>query len=128
MIISSLSLFSQTVTPTTEFIKIPVPVVKSIVVDLVRGDSAFAQLRQSNLLIQQLENKTKVQDSIIVSYKEVDSNNKEIITKLERKVVLLEGEFKTVSRELKKQKVKSKFTNILSSGTILTLLYFVISK
>ena len=128
MIISSLSLFSQTVTPTTEFIKIPVPVVKSIVVDLVRGDSAFAQLKQSNLLIQQLESKTKVQDSIIVSYKEVDSNNKEIISKLERKVVLLEGEFKTVSKELKKQKVKSKFTNILSSGTILTLLYFVISK
>jgi len=128
MIISSLSLFSQTVTPTTEFIKIPVPVVKSIVVDLVRGDSAFAQLKQSNLLIQQLESKTKVQDSIIVSYKEVDSNNKEIISKLERKVVLLEGDFKTVSKELKKQKVKSKFTNILSSGTILTLLYFVISK
>ena len=128
MIISSLSLFSQTVTPTTEFIKIPVPVVKSIVVDLVRGDSAFAQLKQSNLLIQQLESKTKVQDSIIVSYKEVDSNNKEIISKLERKVVLLEGEFKTVSKELKKQKVKSKFTNLLSSGTIITLLYFVITK
>lgn len=126
--LSSWSLFSQNVTPTTEFIKIPVPVVKNIVLDLVRGDSAFAQLKQSNLHISQLEEKTKTQDSIIVSYKEVDNNNKEIIEKLERKVEILEGEFKTVSKELKKQKVKSKFTNLLSSGTIITLLYFVITK
>lgn len=126
--LSSWSLFSQNVTPTTEFIKIPVPVVKNIVLDLVRGDSAFAQLKQSNLLISKLEEKTKTQDSIIVSYKEVDNNNKEIIGKLERKVEILEGEFKTVSKELKKQKVKSKFTNLLSSGTIITLLYFVITK
>lgn len=126
--LSSWSLFSQNVTPTTEFIKIPVPVVKNIVLDLVRGDSVFAQLKQSNLHISQLEQKTKTQDSIIVSYKEVDINNKEIIGKLERKVEILQGEFKTVSKELKKQKVKSKFTNLLSSGTIITLLYFVITK
>lgn len=126
--LSSLSLFSQNATPTTEYISIPVPVVKNIVIDLVRGDSAFAQLHQSNLQIIELEKKVKTQDTLISNYKEVDENNKQIITKLERKVELLEGEFKTVSKELKKQKVKSKFTNLLSSGTIVTLLYFVITK
>jgi hypothetical protein len=128
MTISSLSLFSQNVTQNQEFIKIPVPVVRKIVVDLVRGDSAIAQLHQSNLMIKQLENKTKVQDSIIVSYKQVDANNQKIISNLERKVEIVETEFKSVSKELRKQKIKSRFTNLLSSGTIVTLLYFVITK
>jgi hypothetical protein len=97
-------------------------------VDLVRGDSAIAQLHQSNLMIKQLENKTKVQDSIIVSYKQVDVNNQKIISNLERKVEIVETEFKSVSKELRKQKIKSRFTNLLSSGTIVTLLYFVITK
>jgi hypothetical protein len=97
-------------------------------VDLVRGDSAIAQLHQSNLMIKQLENKTKVQDSIIVSYKQVDENNQKIISNLERKVEIVETEFKSVSKELRKQKIKSRFTNLLSSGTIVTLLYFVITK
>ena len=126
MTISSLSLFSQNATQSQEFIKIPVPVVRKIVVDLVKGDSAMAQLQQSKLMIAELENKTKVQDSIIINYRQVDNNNQKIISNLERKVEIVEGEFKTVSKELKKQKIKSRFTNILSSGTILTLLILVL--
>jgi uncharacterized coiled-coil protein SlyX len=128
MTISSLSLFSQNATQNQEFIKIPVPVVRKIVVDLVKGDSAIAQLHQSNLMIKELESKTHVQDSIIKSYKQVDVNNQKIISNLERKVEIVETEFKSVSKELKKQKIKSRFTNLLSSGTIVTLLYFVIIK
>jgi uncharacterized coiled-coil protein SlyX len=126
--ISSSSLFSQNVTTTQEFIKIPVPVVKRIVVDLVKGDSAIAQLTQANLHIAELETKSQMQDDMISTFRTVDENNRKIIDGLERKVVILEGEFKTVSKELKKQKVKSKFTNLLSSGTILTLAYFLITK
>ena len=126
MTISSLSLFSQNVTPSQEFIKIPVPVVRKIVVDLVKGDSAMAQLNQSKLMIEELDNKTKVQDSIIVNYRQVDGNNQKIISNLERKVEIIEGEFKFVSKELKKQKVKARFTNIISSGVILTLLVFIL--
>ena len=124
--ISSLSLFSQNVTPSQEFIKIPVPVVRKIVVDLVKGDSAMAQLNQSKLMIEELDNKTKVQDSIIVNYRQVDGNNQKIILNLERKVEIIEGEFKSVSKELKKQKVKARFTNIMSSAAILTLLVFIL--
>ena len=126
MTISSLSLFSQNVTPSQEFIKIPVPVVRKIVVDLVKGDSAMAQLNQSKLMIEELDNKNKVQDSIIVNYRQVDGNNQKIISNLERKVEIIEGEFKFVSKELKKQKVKARFTNIISSGVILTLLVFIL--
>lgn len=126
--ITSSSLFSQNATTTQEFIKIPVPVVKRIVVDLVKGDSAIAQLTQANLHIAELETKSQMQDDMISTFRTVDENNRKIIDGLERKVVILEGEFKTVSKELKKQKVKSKFTNLLSSGTILTLAYFLITK
>ena len=126
--ITNSSLFSQNATTTQEFIKIPVPVVKRIVVDLVRGDSAMAQLTQANLHITELETKSQMQDEMISTFKTVDENNKKIIDGLERKIVILDGEFKTVSKELKKLKVKSKFTNLMSSGVILTLAYFLITK
>lgn len=128
MTMFSSSIFSQNATTTTEFIKVPVPVAKRIVIDLVKGDSAMAQLIQSDLHIKELETKSKMQDEMITTYKTIDDNNKKIISGLERKVEILEGEFKTVSKELKKQKVKSKFTNLMSSGTILTLVYFLITK
>ncbi len=128
MTITSSSLFSQNATTTQEFIKIPVPVVKRIVVDLVKGDSAMAQLTQANLHITELETKSQMQDEMISTFKTVDENNKKIIDGLERKIVILDGEFKTVSKELKKLKVKSKFTNLMSSGVILTLAYFLITK
>lgn len=128
MTMFSSSIFSQNATTTTEFIKVPVPVAKRIVIDLVKGDSAMAQLIQSNLHIKELETKSQMQDEMITTYKTIDDNNKKIISGLERKVEILEGEFKTVSKELKKQKVKSKFTNLMSSGTILTLAYFLITK
>jgi len=86
----------------------------------------MAQLHQSKLMIEELENKTKVQDSIIINYRQVDGNNQKIISNLERKVEIIEGEFKSVSKELKKQKIKSRFTNIMFSGAILTLLVFVL--
>ena len=97
-------------------------------VDLVRGDSAMAQLTHANLHITELETKSKTQDEMISTFKTVDENNKKIIEGLERKVVILDSEFKTVSKELKKQKVKSKFTNLMSSGVIITLAYFLITK
>ena len=128
MITSSLSLFSQNATLTVEYIKIPVPVVKNIVVDLVKGDSAKAQLKLANYHISELEKKSQTQDSMITSYVKLDQGNKEIIKGLERKFEILEGEFKSVSKELRKQKIKSKFTNVLGSTSILTLLVLFIVK
>lgn len=121
-----MSLFSQNVIQNQEFIKIPVPVVRKIVVDLVKGDSAFAQLIQSKFLIDELNNKISVQNGIIVNYSQIDANNKIIVSNLNQKVETLELELKNVSREFKKQKVKSTFTNIISTGLILTLTILII--
>jgi hypothetical protein len=103
-------------------------VVKNIVVDLVKGDSAKAQLKLANYHISELEKKSQTQDSMITSYVKLDQGNKEIIKGLERKFEILEGEFKSVSKELRKQKIKSKFTNVLGSTSILTLLVLFIVK
>jgi hypothetical protein len=103
-------------------------VVKNIVVDLVKGDSAKAQLKLANSHISELEKKSETQDSMIISYVKLDQGNKEIINGLERKVEILEAEFKSVSKELRKQKIKSKFTNVLGSTSILTLLVLFIVK
>lgn len=121
-----MSLFSQNVIQNQEFIKIPVPVVRKIVVDLVKGDSAFAQLIQSKFLINELNNKISVQNGIIVNYSQIDANNKIIVSNLNQKVETLELELKNVSREFKKHKVKSTFTNIISTGLILTLTILII--
>lgn len=121
-----MSLFSQNVIQNQEFIKIPVPIVRKIVVDLVKGDSAFAQLVQSKFLIDELNNKISVQNGIIVNYSQIDANNKIIVSNLNQKVETLELELKNVSREFKKQKVKSTFTNIISTGLILTLTILII--
>jgi hypothetical protein len=43
--------FSQNATTTIEYINIPVPTVKKITIDLLRGDSALAQLDLSNRMI-----------------------------------------------------------------------------
>ena len=49
-------------------------VAKQVAIDLVRGDSAIAELEQTNLLVEQLTFKTTQQDSIINVYKDKDAN------------------------------------------------------
>jgi uncharacterized coiled-coil protein SlyX len=79
-------------------------------------------------MVTELEKKTTLQDNLITNYKQIDANNKIIITNLERKVDVVEKEFKTVAKELKRQKVKSKITNLAGSAVILTLTFFLITK
>ncbi len=49
-------------------------VAKQVAIDLVRGDSAIAELEQTSILIEQLTFKTIQQDSIINVYKDKDAN------------------------------------------------------
>ena len=49
-------------------------VAKQVAIDLVRGDSAIAELEQTSILVEQLTFKTTQQDSIINVYKDKDAN------------------------------------------------------
>jgi len=63
----SLPSFSQTVTQSkdSQVVVLPVKVAREVVKDLMRGDSAIAQLSLANIQITQLELKVVYQDSVI---------------------------------------------------------------
>lgn len=124
----SSSVFSQNVTTTTEYISIPVPTVKKITIDLLKGDSAFAQLELSNRMISELQSKNVLQDNIISNYEKKEQNYLSIVTELEKKVSIYQTELKTTQKELRKIKAKRTFTNIISGVIIGGLTYLYITK
>lgn len=124
----SSSVFSQNVTTTTEYISIPVPTVKKITIDLLKGDSAFAQLELSNRMISELKSKNVLQDNIISNYEKKEQNYLSIVTELEKKVSIYQTELKTTQKELRKIKAKRTFTNIISGVIIGGLTYLYITK
>lgn len=124
----SSSAFSQNVTTTTEYISIPVPTVKKITIDLLKGDSAFAQLELSNRMISELQSKNVLQGNIISNYEKKEQNYLTIVTELEKKVSIYQSELKTTQKELRKIKAKRTFTNIISGVIIGGLTYLYITK
>ena len=123
--------FSQTVTKSytdTQKIVLPVPVAKQIVIDLLRGDSAFAQLKMSNQHIIELENMVSLKDSVIDKMKLKEENYNLIISDERKKTEIYQKELKITQKELKRIKAKRTFTNIISAVLIGTLTYMYITK
>ncbi len=123
--------FSQTVTKSytdTQKIVLPVPVAKQIVIDLLRGDSAFAQLKMSNQHIIELENIVSLKDSVIDKMKLKEENYNLIISDERKKTEIYQKELKITQKELKRIKAKRTFTNIISGVLIGTLTYLYITK
>lgn len=125
---ASSSVFSQNVTTTTEYISIPVPTVKKITIDLLKGDSAFAQLELSNRMISELQSKNVLQGNIIFNYEKKEQNYLTVVTELEKKISIYQTELKTTQKELRKIKAKRTFTNIISGVIIGGLTYLYITK
>jgi len=115
-----LTAFSQT--GTNNQVKcFPVPVVKQIMKDLLSGDEAKLQLKLSDSLLVLTENKVKVQDSIINEMKLKEENYLKQINSEKEKLVISENYAKQLEKDLKKEKVKYKFTSILSVAIITAL-------
>lgn len=131
MVMLSSTCFSQTVTKSytdTQKIVLPVPVAKQIVIDLLRGDSAFAQLKMSNQHIIELENIVSLKDSVIYKMKLKEENYNLIISDEKKKTEIYQKELKITQKELKRIKAKRTFTNIISGVLIGTLTYLYITK
>lgn len=120
--------FSQNATTTIEYINIPVPTVKKITIDLLKGDSAIVQLDLSNRMIVELQAKTVLQDNIISNYEKKEQNYLGIVTELEKKVSVYQTELKNTQKELKKVKAKRTFGKIISGVIIGGLTYLYITK
>ena len=120
--------FSQTDTSKKDGVKcFPISTVKEIVKDLKSGDEAKAQLKLSDSLLTVTEKKVELKDSIIVAMQKKETNYLSIIDAQNQKYSVLETYTKKVELNLKKEKVKNKFTSIISGGIILTLSYLLIT-
>ena len=125
------TVFSQTVTKVytdTQKIVLPVPVAKQIVIDLLRGDSALAQLKITNQQVNELEHMIVLKDSVIEKMKLKEENYNLIILDERKKSEIYQDELKKTQKELKKIKAKRTFTRIISAVVIGTLTYLYIVK
>jgi len=123
----SLTAFSQT--GTNNQVKcFPVPVVKQIMKDLLSGDEAKIQLKLTDSLLVLTENKVQVQDSIINDMKAKEENYLKEIETLNQKYLTLEKYSKELEKDLKKEKVKNKFTSTISVAVVSILTTLLIIK
>jgi hypothetical protein len=124
----SLTAFSQTGTNNEPVKCFPIPVVKQITKDLLSGDSAKAQLKLTEQQLSQTEKIVEKKDSVISIMRVKEENYNTIIAAQNEKYSILESHTKQLEWDLKKLKVKNKFTSILSGSAILILGTFLIIK
>lgn len=125
----SLTAFSQTGTedsiPTKTF---PVSVVKLIIKDLLSGDSAKAQLRLTEEQLKLTEKKVSLKDSIILKQEEKFVIYDQILLQKDNKIKVMDDKITEVNKELKREKLKNKFTKILGSSLTAILAVLLIIK
>ncbi len=109
-------------------IKIPSPVAKQIVKDLISGDSAKAELLLCNENVNLLKQKITFKDSIISSHIQKGILYEERIKNEQQKFEVQGIYVKSLERDLKKIKVKFLFTKITLVSIIGGLTYFYIKK
>ena len=124
----SLTAFSQTGTNNEPVKCFPIPVVKQITKDLLSGDSAKAQLKLTEQQLAETEKIVEKKDSVISIMRVKEENYNTIIAAQNEKYSILENHTKQLEWDLKKLKVKNKFTSILSGSAILVLGTFLILK
>jgi len=126
---TTLTAFSQTDISSKEPVKsFPISTVKKTIKDLMSGDEAKAQLKLSDSLLVMTEGKVVLKDSIINTMKIKEVNYVNIIGAQNEKYNVLEGYSKKVEWELKKEKVKGKYLNIVSGGVIIALTALLIVR
>ena len=92
------------------------------------GDSAKAQLKLVGDQLLETEKKVELKDSVISLLRVKESNYNVIIEAQNQKYSTLEGHTKKGEWDLKKQKVKNKFTSVLSGVAVVALTFFLIIK
>lgn len=109
-------------------IKIPTPVAKQIVKDLVTGDSAKAELKLVTNQISLLEQKILLKDSIISGHVQKGILYEDRIKNEQAKFAAQSTWINVLKKENKKLKVKFRFLQITGTAIIGTLTYLYITK
>jgi hypothetical protein len=122
-----LNSFSQTVTDKICFSH---DKAKSIAIDLTRGDSAIAELKLTNKLVYQLNEKIDVKDSIINIYSSKEVNYLKQVTEYEKIVTVQDTIIKGLEQDINTLTIKN--TNLkkgvkwLGGGFLSTTLILII--
>jgi hypothetical protein len=122
-----LTAFSQIATNTSTK-SFPIPVVKEIVKDLMAGDAAKISLKLTEDQLKETEFKVSLKDSIINTMKIKEINFIKIIDAEREKYKIQEDYSKSLEKALRKEKVKNKFTKILSGGLLAAAGFLLISQ
>ena len=132
LLLLSLTSFSQ---KDTSKICFPYSKAKQIAIDLVRGDSALAELKLTNKLVWQLNEKISTQDSIITLYiaKEQNyisqiNNYDKIIVKKDEIITGLESDVTKLSRKNNQLKSALKWLGGGFVASLLTITTFIVIK
>ena len=96
--------------------------------DILSGDSAKAQLKLTEIQLEEIEKKVSIKDSIITTLKAKETNYLTIINAEKQKFDIVEKYSKQLEFQLKKEKVKNKFKSIVGTGVIAVLTFFLIQK
>lgn len=126
IILAFLPLFGKAQTQDT--IRIPAPIAKLIVKDLILGDSAKAELKLSTITISLLESKITLKDSIISGHVQKGIMYEERIKNEQLKFDAQGLWVKDLQKQNKKLKVKLTFTKIVGAAVAGTLTYLYITK
>ena len=132
LLLLSLTSFSQ---KDTNKICFPYYKAKQIAIDLVKGDSALAELELTNKLVWQLNEKISTQDSIITLYIAKEQNyisqinlNKLIINKKDEIITGLESDVTKLSRKNNRLKSALKWLGGGFLASLLTITTFIVIK
>jgi len=99
-----------------------------IVKDLLIGDEAKIQLKLTEKQLNLTEKKIVAKDSIIAIMEVKESHHKTIHEIQNQKYDVLENYTKKIEKDLKNEKVKGKFLNIVSGGVVIVLATLLIIR
>ena len=128
MMTLSLTAFSQVGTVQVPTKCLPVKTLQMISQDLLRYDETKIQLKLIEEQLALTEKKVVVKDTIISTMKVKESNYVTIIDSQNQKYGVLENYNKKIEWDLKKEKVKGKFLNIMSGGIVIALTVLLIGR
>jgi len=117
-----LTAFSQQDTDTIHIKCFPERVVKSIVKDLIKGDSAIAEIKMLDTELLLTQEKVNIKDSIISDLKLKDIKNNEIISYEREQKTIYKKNIERLEADLKRSKRINRAVAFFGTPIICTLL------
>lgn len=132
LLLLNLTTFSQ---KDTNKICFPYSTARQIAIDLVKGDSAIAELKVANKLVWQLNEKVEAQDSLISLHVKKEINYISQINKLEQSslvqkelIKILEKDITNLTRKNNNLKSGLKWLGGGFVASVLTIITFIVVK